>query len=124
MEKALGRLVWNRANAACEYCRLLQAYSKLPFEIDHIIAKKHGGKTTPDNLALSCFYCNSFKGASIAGIDPRTHRLFGLFNPRRTNGIAIFVGMAPYCVDEPPWDEPRSRSWRSMIRKPLRFGKS
>ena len=56
MEAALTRLVWQRARACCEYCRLPQAYSNLNFEIDHVIAQKDGGPTTPANLALSCFY--------------------------------------------------------------------
>lgn len=58
MDETLVRLVWQRARDTCEYCRLAQAFSKLPFEIDHIIAKKHGGQTVPGNLALACFYCN------------------------------------------------------------------
>ncbi len=61
MEAALVRLVWQRARDCCEYCRLPQAYSNLTFEIDHIIAQKHGGPTNPANLALSCFFCNSYK---------------------------------------------------------------
>jgi hypothetical protein len=32
---------------------------------------------------LACFYCNSFKGPNIAGIDPVTKKLTKLFNPRR-----------------------------------------
>ena len=47
-------------------------FSTLPFEIDHIVARKHAGKTTPANLALSCAYDNAFKGSNIAGIiDPK-----------------------------------------------------
>ncbi len=55
----------------------------VPFEIDHIIARKHRGRTTASNLALACWYCNSFKGSDIAGLDPRTGRLTRLFHPRR-----------------------------------------
>jgi hypothetical protein len=39
MEQALVELVWQRAHARCEYCRLAPAHSLLSFEIDHIIAK-------------------------------------------------------------------------------------
>jgi hypothetical protein len=60
-----------------------QEYDSLPFEIDHVIARKHGGPTTAKNLALSCFHCNSHKGSDIAGLDPRTRKLTPLFNPRR-----------------------------------------
>jgi hypothetical protein len=29
-------------------------FTLLPFQIDHVISEKHGGATTPQNLALSC----------------------------------------------------------------------
>jgi hypothetical protein len=57
-------------------------FSSIPFEIDHIIARKHGGLTVSDNLALSCFYCNSRKGPNIAGLDPESQALSRLYNPR------------------------------------------
>jgi hypothetical protein len=59
-----------------------QSHSSIPFEIDHIIAQKHKGQTVAENLALACFYCNSFKGPNIGGIDPETRKLTSLFNPR------------------------------------------
>ncbi|AUX46311.1 uncharacterized protein SOCE26_078160 [Sorangium cellulosum] len=62
MDAALVALVWQRANATCEYCLLPQAISSIPFEIDHVIAQKHGGPTEPDNLALTCFYCEQLQG--------------------------------------------------------------
>lgn len=67
----------------CEYCRLSQSCSSIPFEIDHIIARKHGGLTEEANLALSCFYCNSHKGPNIAGVDPATGRITRLYHPRK-----------------------------------------
>src|SRR6266705_343976 len=83
METELVDLVWQRARSCCEYCQLPQSCSQLTFEIDHIIALKHGGKTAAGNLALSCFYDNSFKGSNIASLDPQSRKLTGLFNPRR-----------------------------------------
>jgi HNH endonuclease len=83
MRKELDRLVRRRAQFRFEYCQLPVAASKLPFEIDHIIPKKHGGKTTSTNLALSCYYDNSFKGPNLAGLDPRTDKITKLFHPRR-----------------------------------------
>jgi 5-methylcytosine-specific restriction endonuclease McrA len=64
MDEALRRLVWERARHRCEYCKLPQAYSTLAFEVDHVIARKHGGPTAPGNLALTCFYCNSLNYVS------------------------------------------------------------
>jgi HNH endonuclease/Domain of unknown function (DUF4351) len=51
-------------------------------EPDHIIAEKHGGVTTLENLAWACFDCNRFKGSDIATRDLLTGNLVPLFNPR------------------------------------------
>ena len=45
MDATLERLVRDRADSRCEYCHLPQAGSRAPFEIDHIIAPKHCGRT-------------------------------------------------------------------------------
>jgi len=83
MAASLSRHVRQRAAGRCEYCRLPQAGTTVPFEIDHVIARKHHGRTLASNLALACWYCNSFKGSDIAGLDPLTGKLTRLFNPRR-----------------------------------------
>ncbi|MEW6212034.1 MAG: HNH endonuclease signature motif containing protein [Acidobacteriota bacterium] len=83
MASFLENMVWQRAGRTCEYCRMPQEYDELPFEIDHIIARKHGGSSDARNLALACFACNHHKGPNIAGLDPRTGRLTRLFHPRR-----------------------------------------
>jgi hypothetical protein len=82
IKAALRRLVVKRASNCCEYCLLSQADNFLPFEIDHIISEKHGGKTISNNLCLGCSYCNGFKGSDIGSIDPLTSRYTPLFNPR------------------------------------------
>jgi len=79
----LTRRIWRRASSCCEYCQIPYEYDDSPFEIDHIIARKHQGLTTAANLALSCFWCNSCKGSNIAGRDRKTRKLTPLFNPRR-----------------------------------------
>jgi 5-methylcytosine-specific restriction endonuclease McrA len=83
MKRATRDLVLRRAKSSCEYCRMPQAYDPLEFEIDHIIAQKHHGRTSVANLALACFHCNNHKGANIAGIDSRTRQTVPLFHPRR-----------------------------------------
>lgn len=74
-----------RAEDRCEYCHFPLPLAELPFEVDHIIARKHGGGSEPENLALACFYCNRYKGPNIAGIDPQTDEVVRLFHPRRDN---------------------------------------
>src|SRR5207237_10463085 len=98
MEAALKRLVWQRAHSCCEYCRMPQDFDDTPFEIDHIISRKHDGPTAAGNLALSCFFCNSFKGSDIAGLDPRTRKLTPLFNPRRHRWARHFRWQGAYLV--------------------------
>ena len=83
MNEELARRVWHRARDKCEYCLLPKALSIMPFEIDHVIPRKHGGLTIEANLALACFYCNRYKGSNVAGIDPETRLLSRLFDPRR-----------------------------------------
>ncbi|MBC7819281.1 MAG: HNH endonuclease [Planctomycetaceae bacterium] len=83
MNRELERLVWRRAKAVCEYCRMPQQFDHATFEVDHIQPVVHGGKTVSRNLALSCFACNRFKGPNLAGIDPATGKLSKLFHPRR-----------------------------------------
>lgn len=85
----LVKLVSHRAAFRCEYCQLSEELSSIPFEIDHIIAQKHRGSTEADNLALSCFYCNSAKGPNIAGLTDDGD-LVALFNPRRDNWAEHF----------------------------------
>jgi HNH endonuclease len=74
--------IWQRARNRCEYCRIPHPHYRLPFQVDHIIARQHGGSTTLDNLALACFHCNRFKGPNIAGLDPASKDLVRLFHPR------------------------------------------
>lgn len=83
VSSSLRREIHQRALGRCEYCLLSQEDAFFPHEPDHVIAEKHGGATTVENLALACFDCNRFKGSDIASIDPDTGNLVALFNPRR-----------------------------------------
>jgi hypothetical protein len=65
MDAELYRLVRERADGRCEYCHLPETESLVPFEIEHIIARKHRGRTVAGNLAWSCVYCNGYKGPNL-----------------------------------------------------------
>ena len=78
----LRQQVRRRAKNCCEYCLLSEQDAFFVHEPDHIIAEKHSGATTIDNLALACFDCNRFKGSDIASLDPTSGKLVRLFNPR------------------------------------------
>jgi 5-methylcytosine-specific restriction endonuclease McrA len=83
MQRQLVELVRRRAGFRCEYCQFPERFSGLNFQIDHIIAEKHGGPTDSANLAFSCIYRNSYKGANLSDIDPVTREIVRLFHPRR-----------------------------------------
>lgn len=84
-----------RAKNRCEYCQLSQEHTVLPHEMDHIRAQKHVGETILENLCWSCTYCNAAKGPNIAGYDPMSGLLTGLFDPERKTGMSISSGMEP-----------------------------
>jgi len=78
---ALKRAVIERANRQCEYCHK-PPVSFFPHEFDHVTAQKHGGATTLDNLAYTCFEFNRYKGSDLSSLDPETNLITPLFNPR------------------------------------------
>ncbi|HEY9827225.1 MAG TPA: HNH endonuclease signature motif containing protein [Stenomitos sp.] len=79
---ALRQLVIQRASGSCEYCRIHQTFSIYSHEVDHVIALKHGGQSTPENLVLACLPCNRHKGSDLTSLDPLTGEITPLFNPR------------------------------------------
>jgi hypothetical protein len=74
--------VRRRANFRCEYCLFPNAFAELRFQVDHIVARQHGGETVLDNLAFCCPHCNKFKGPNLSAIDPATGQTVRVFNPR------------------------------------------
>jgi len=79
---ALRKQLIDRAESRCEYCKYPQAVSFFTFEMEHIIAEKHDGLITIDNLALACPWCNEFKGTDLGSIDSLTRQLTPFFHPR------------------------------------------
>ena len=79
----LRRMVRERAGGRCEYCLAPEKLSFQTHQMEHIVAEKHGGATSAENLALACIGCNQCKGADISSIDPMTGELTPLFHPRR-----------------------------------------
>jgi hypothetical protein len=75
--------VRERANERCEYCHLPDIDGGISQEIDHIYAEKHGGKTILENLCLSCWICNRYKGTDLTSLDPLNDEITPLFHPRR-----------------------------------------
>ena len=101
MDETLAQQVRVRAGHRCEYCRLPESLYAGPFEIEHVIAKQHGGPTSPGSLANACLRCNKKKGPNLSGIDRQTSRtrLVRVFNPR----LGVLENRVTTCDQAPPW---------------------
>jgi 5-methylcytosine-specific restriction endonuclease McrA len=97
LPRALSRLVAERAQWRCEYCRSPAVFSTQPFEVDHIIPRSKNGLTVLENLALSCG-CNRYKGNRTNAHDPQTGRVAPLFHPRRQRWTRHFAWSEDFLV--------------------------
>ena len=102
MNRDLVRTVRKRAGERCEYCRIPKFALPLPFQIDHILAEKHGGQTVESNLAFACAHCNRFKGPNIAGVDPQSGQMIRLFHPRTDKWTEHFACEGPRIIGRTP----------------------
>ncbi len=78
----LRRLVALRAHHWCEYCLIAEEDTFLGCQVDHVIAEKHGGETTEENLSFACTFCNRSKGSDIGSIAPSSGEFTRFYNPR------------------------------------------
>jgi hypothetical protein len=77
----LRRLIRERAEHRCEYCRLPEEAGDVAFHVEHIVARQHHGTDDLSNLALACDRCNLCKGPNLStNLDGET---IELFHPRR-----------------------------------------
>ncbi len=77
------KAVAERAQYLCEYCFSAQRYSPQSFSVEHIQPTSKKGSDEPENLALACQGCNSFKSDKTSAIDPFSGRKIALYNPRK-----------------------------------------
>ena len=78
----LRKLVIQRSNRICEYCRSQEDFSAESFSVEHIFPRIIGGETVEKNLAFACQGCNSHKAIKISAADPFSETDVSLFNPR------------------------------------------
>jgi hypothetical protein len=63
----------------------------IPFHVEHIVSRQHGGTNDPSGLALAYDRCNAYKGPNLTSIDPDTRTVVVLFSPRRDVWADHFV---------------------------------
>ena len=94
---AMRRQVVERAGNQCEYCLLHQDLAASLHQIDHVLAEKHGGQTTLDNVALSCTVCNRRKGSDLSSVDPETGAIVPFSSQKAALVGSLQAGRAPHC---------------------------
>ena len=86
MSKKVSKRIRNRvairANFRCGYCLVHEEDMFFPFQVDHIISRKHRVSSDFDNLAFAYSVCNQNKGTDIATYLVPKGPLIPLFNPR------------------------------------------
>lgn len=101
MNAATKALVRARAGDCCEYCQSRQSDEPyFRFQVEHVVAKQHGGGDDAANLALACPHCNLHKGPNLAGLDPLDGSLTPLFNPRQQRWQDHFAHRGPLILGQ------------------------
>ncbi|MFQ5732804.1 MAG: HNH endonuclease, partial [Planctomycetaceae bacterium] len=119
------KLVRERAQDRCEYCRLPQDGYELTFHVEHIVASQHQQDDNPSNLALACNKCNLHKGTNLVTIDEETDERVDLFNPRTVSWDDHFQFIGAEIVGRTPTGRATARllqmntDRRLLLRKRL-----
>ncbi|MBI4616722.1 MAG: HNH endonuclease [Planctomycetes bacterium] len=91
MNATLARLVRERAQERCEYCKMHQDIQGANFHVEHVVPRSRGGETAESNLALACPTCNFHKSDKAVALDPESGETTELFHPRRQRWEDHFV---------------------------------
>lgn len=119
ISEVLRRDVQSRAGNRCEYCLLPASLSFYAHEVDHVIALKHGGTTTAENLAFACWRCNRYKGSDLGSFDPETGEYSFLFDPRLQTWEEHFMQQDAQIVGKTP--EGRTTAHMLKLNTPERI---
>lgn len=90
VSESLRQFVADRAYHVCEYCLIHEDDTFWGCEVDHIISRKHGGDSTPNNLAWACAVCNNRKGSDLGTLVGQPPALVRLFHPRTDRWARCF----------------------------------
>lgn len=88
--------VLSRDNYRCQYCGARKTAKELNY--DHVVPRRQGGKTTWENIVMSCFPCNERKG----GRTPDEAGMKLLKHPARPHKLPLHtVFVIPGEIPEP-----------------------
>ncbi len=90
---AIRRQLTDMDSRRCAYCRSPMIVG-IPMVVEHILPLVAGGSSLIDNLCLSCYRCNEFKGPRIQALDPLNGQNALLYHPRQQSWSDHFVWSA------------------------------
>jgi 5-methylcytosine-specific restriction endonuclease McrA len=103
--------VYVRDGFTCQYCGHVMARSKL--NLDHVIPRSQGGRTSWDNVVCSCVACNTKKG----GRTPAQAGMKLLSQPRRPSASSSRPKRVPYKEWLPFLDPIAASYWNTDLRE-------
>lgn len=74
----------------CVYCRSSERVTGMPLEVERIVPRALGGRTSLKNLCLACHRCNEYKRDRMEAEDFATGQVVALFNPRSQRWLDHF----------------------------------
>ncbi len=77
--------IYLRDKNTCQYCG--EIFSRKELNLDHVIPRSRGGRTSWDNIVTSCFSCNRRKGGQLL----KTAKMRLLNVPRRPRWTPVSV---------------------------------
>lgn len=98
------RVVVERANGCCEYCKSQARFATQSFTCEHILPRHSGGETTLENLALACQGCNNHKYTKTEARDPVSDKIVSRYHPRLqrwpehfawNDDFTLLIGLTP-----------------------------
>ncbi len=93
---AIRRIVAARAQDYCEYCRCPGRFATESFTVEHTKPRIAGGETTLENLAWSCFGCNSHKLLKPVALTLKQDNKRLCTTPVNKFGLSILLGVATW----------------------------
>lgn len=95
--------IFARDGYTCQYCG--QRFEVKELNLDHVIPRDKGGKTTWENLVCSCISCNTRKANKL----PREANMFPIKEPRAPRWRPFFSSLGKSSSHE---------SWRHFLEFP------
>lgn len=105
--------IYLRDNFTCQYCH--KRFPRQKLNLDHVVPRSQGGRTSWENVVCSCVKCNLTKG----GRTPREANMELLKVPKRPSwhSLAPALGKVPYKEWLPFVDPVAASYWNTELEE-------